>query len=144
MASNDDYPAYKSPLKKSKTKDSFHGEGLGCELRIAGSSFTEQLKIRTTKKIDGNIASDDEYQKEEDSDPDGSNPLQCFDFDPLPGLPKIFGLAYPVKLHRDDIFSNGCKEALKYVIEKENKKVGANLIFERIERSNMHPPGMEA
>ncbi|KAJ9129021.1 hypothetical protein P3X46_034221, partial [Hevea brasiliensis] len=61
----------------------------------------------------------------------------CFDFEPLPRLPKILGLAYPVKLHLDDIFSNSCKEALNYAIEKENEK-GANLIFERIKRTNMH------
>ncbi|KAF2300993.1 hypothetical protein GH714_019013 [Hevea brasiliensis] len=86
MGSDDDYPAYESPLKKSKTKDSFHGEGL-----VFSHNF---LAI----------------------------PLQYFDFDPLPGLTKIFGLAYPVKLHSDDIFSNECKEALKYAIEKENEK----------------------
>ncbi|XP_058006970.1 uncharacterized protein LOC131182214 [Hevea brasiliensis] len=109
------------------------------------------------------MAFDDEYQ-EEDSYPDGCESQwsydsenkgyvklldkydsqikesDCFDFDPLPGLPKVFGLAYTVRLHRDDIFSNRCKEALKYAIEKENEK-GANLIFEIIEHANMHLPG---
>ncbi|KAF2300991.1 hypothetical protein GH714_019007 [Hevea brasiliensis] len=146
MAFDDDYQAYESPSKKSKikdsfhiyiyiyiykdgkskTKDSFHGEGPDSELKIVGSPVAEQVEDKDNKEeIDGNMTSDDEYQKEEDSDLDSffshnfsAIPLQCFDFDPLPRLPKIFGLAYPMKFHRDDIFSNRCKEALKYAIEK--------------------------
>ncbi|KAF2300981.1 hypothetical protein GH714_018861 [Hevea brasiliensis] len=93
------------------------------------------------------MASYNEYQNEEDNDPEGSESgswsydseneehvrlldeyhkqikaSEWFDFEPLPGRPRILGLAYPVKLHRDDVFSNGCKEALKYAIEKENEK----------------------
>ncbi|KAF2300980.1 hypothetical protein GH714_018846 [Hevea brasiliensis] len=95
------------------------------------------------------MASDDEYQNEEDNDHEGSesgswsydleNEEHWFDFEPLPGRLRILGLAYPVKLHRDNMFSNGCKEALKYAIEKENEK-GANLILEGIEHANMHLP----
>ncbi|KAF2300999.1 hypothetical protein GH714_019131 [Hevea brasiliensis] len=104
----------------------------GIELKIAGSFVAEQVEDKDNKEeIDGNMAFDDEYQEEDSLFVDllvfshnfSVIPLQCFDFDPLPGLPKVFGLAYAVKLHRDDIFSNRCKEALKYAIEKENEKV---------------------
>ncbi|KAF2300983.1 hypothetical protein GH714_018933 [Hevea brasiliensis] len=131
-----------SLLKKSKPKDSFHGEGPGSELKITGSSVAEQVEDKDNKEeIDGNMASHDKYQEEDsnsngcesqwsyDSENKGYVKLldkydsqikesDCFDFDPLPGLPKVFGLTYAMKLHRDDIFSNRCKEALKYAIEK--------------------------
>ncbi|KAF2300996.1 hypothetical protein GH714_019078 [Hevea brasiliensis] len=79
MAFDDDYSAYGSLLKKSKTKDSFHGEGLGSELKIAGSSVAEQVEDKHNKEeIDGDMASDDEYQ-EEDSNPDGCESQWSYD-----------------------------------------------------------------
>ncbi|KAF2300994.1 hypothetical protein GH714_019024 [Hevea brasiliensis] len=47
----------------------------------------------------------------------------------------------PYYLDLNTVYSNGCREALKYAIEKENEK-GADLIFERIDHANMHPPGL--
>ncbi|KAJ9190384.1 hypothetical protein P3X46_001595 [Hevea brasiliensis] len=157
MASKDDYAAYES---LSKIKDGLHGQGPGNEPKVAGSSVGEQLEDEDNKK-EINCNMEDEYHLLEDIDPlawhyDSENEdhvklledFICqykesdgFDFIPLPGRPILSGIAYPVYLDLDTVYSNGCREALKYAIEKENEK-GSNLIFERIDHANMHPPGL--
>ncbi|KAF2300987.1 hypothetical protein GH714_018955 [Hevea brasiliensis] len=91
------------------------------EPKVAGSSIAEQLEDEDNKgEINCNMASNDEYHLLEEIDLlawhyDSENEDHGFDFIPRPILS---GIAYPVYLDLDTVYSNGCREALKYAIEK--------------------------